>query len=74
MSALHRRDVDLLHLQHRVHRRLRLARVLGIEQTLERRPDASVMAEAAARARALYGGEVVCAQLEDLYAELVERA
>ena len=46
----------------------------AIEQTLERRPDASVMAEAAARARALYGGEVVCAQLEDLYAELVERA
>jgi glycosyltransferase involved in cell wall biosynthesis len=46
----------------------------AIEHALERRPDALVMANAAARARALYGDQAVCAQLENLYGEIAERA
>jgi len=45
----------------------------AIEQTLDRRPDETVMAAAAARARALYGDDAVCGQLENLYAEIVEQ-
>jgi glycosyltransferase involved in cell wall biosynthesis len=45
----------------------------AIEGALERRPDAVEMADAATRARSLYGDEAVCARLERLYTEIVER-
>src|SRR5262249_17578647 len=49
-------------------------RALGgaIEGALERRPDVVQMADAARRARSLYGDETVCTRLERLYTEIVE--
>jgi len=46
----------------------------AIERVLDRPPAPSVTAAAAARVKALYADDVVCAQLEDLYREIVERA
>jgi glycosyltransferase involved in cell wall biosynthesis len=46
----------------------------AIDEALARPRDAEAMADAAARACALYGDEAVCAQIEDLYAGIVEPA
>ena len=46
----------------------------ALERTLDGRLEEATMAQAAARARALYGDEAVCAQIEQLYADVVERA
>jgi glycosyltransferase involved in cell wall biosynthesis len=46
----------------------------AIERALDHPAAPAVLADATARIRALYGDDVVCAQLEDLYGEIVERA
>jgi glycosyltransferase involved in cell wall biosynthesis len=46
----------------------------AIERALDRRPAPEAMAQATARVKALYGDDVVCAQLEGLYREIVERS
>ena len=47
----------------------------AIERALETRPDwPTVAAAAAARVKTLYSDEVVCAQLEQLYLDMVKRS